>query len=83
MAHKDALTIYEELIAGGEEDKLAKIKAHQYGDLSDYLGCALTKFEETLEKMDKRLTKIDKDMWWMRAIGAGMIVACFSVMFRH
>lgn len=28
------------------------------------------------------LDKIDKDLLWMRVIGAGMIVACFAVMFK-
>jgi hypothetical protein len=26
--------------------------------------------------------RIEKDLFWMRAIGAGMIVACFAVMFK-
>lgn len=26
--------------------------------------------------------KIDKDLFWMRLIGGGMIIACFGVMFK-
>jgi hypothetical protein len=82
MQHKDALTIYEELLIAGVPEAQAKTQAHQYGDLSDNIGISLNNFERILGNMDKRLTKIDKDMWWMRGIGAGMIIACFGVMFK-
>jgi hypothetical protein len=28
------------------------------------------------------LERIEKDLFWMRLIGGGMIVACFGVMFK-
>jgi hypothetical protein len=28
------------------------------------------------------LERIEKDLFWMRVIGGGMIIACFGVMFK-
>ena len=64
---KDTLTLYEELIASGVHDAQAKIQAHQLGDVA-------------LEQLDIRqlMSKIDKDLMWMRLIGGAMVVTFFS-----
>jgi hypothetical protein len=70
MAHKDTLTLYEELIATGVPDGQAKIQAHQMGALSEQMG-----------GIDKTLKQIEKDLMWMRVIGAAMVVSFMSNIF--
>ena len=67
MEYKDTLTLYEELVASGVSEDSAKIQAHQLGGVTDCMG----EFSNTLKE-------IQKDMSWMRIIGAAMAVAFFS-----
>ncbi len=64
MAYKNALTLYNELIATGIPEAQAQIQAQQQGDLVEEMG-----------SIDKTLKQIEKDLFWMRSIGAGMIAA--------
>ena len=96
--YKDTLTLYEELVASGVPDEQAKVQAHQLGAVSTYVGDAIhqmndrmnIKFNEMDERMDnkfnevdRKLDKIDKDLIWMRVIGAAMIVAFLSNAWFH
>lgn len=67
MGYKDTLTLYEELIATGVSETSAKIQAHQLGAVTD-----------CLDVISNTLKEIQKDMSWMRLIGAAMTVAFFS-----
>lgn len=74
MEYKDTLTLYEELIAAGVPETSAKIQAHQLGGVTDCMG----EFSNTLNEFSNILNEIQKDMSWMRIIGAAMTVAFFS-----
>jgi hypothetical protein len=78
MAHKDTLTLYNELIAGGVEEKEAQVKAKQLGEFKDEFGKSLNELGASLKKIDVRLEAIDKDLFWMRVIGGAMTLAFFS-----
>ena len=69
--YKDTLTLYEELVASGVPDDQAKVQAHQLGGIGTYVGDAIS-------EVNRKLEKIDKDLIWMRVIGAAMIVAFLS-----
>jgi hypothetical protein len=71
MAYKDTLTLYEELVATGTPIEQAKIIAHQQGALVEEMG-----------SIEKTLNRIEKDLFWMRYIGAGMIAAFMANFFR-
>lgn len=71
MAIKDTLTLYKELLSTGVPEDQAEIQAHQLGSFHDFAGNITTLVE-----------KIEKDLFWMRLIGGGMIIACFGVMFK-
>ena len=78
MSYKDTLTLYEEQVAAGVPDTQAKIIAHQLGAIGDELSIALNGIKEKLEDFDKRFIKLDKDMFWMRYIGASMTISFFA-----
>lgn len=71
MSYKDTLTLYEELVASGVPDEQAKVQAHQLGGIGTYVG-------DAINEVNRKLEKIDKDLIWMRVIGAAMIVAFLS-----
>ncbi len=70
MAYKDTLTLYEELVATGTPVEQAKIMAHQQGALAEEMG-----------SIEKTLNRIEKDLFWMRIIGAAMVVSFMSNIF--
>jgi hypothetical protein len=70
MAYKDTLTLYEELVISGTPEAQAKIMAHQQGALADEMG-----------SIEKTLNRIEKDLFWMRIIGAAMVVSFMSNIF--
>jgi len=76
--YKDTLTLYEELVASGVSEGQAKVQAHQLGSVGDYMGNAINNMNAKFVEMDRKLEKIDKDLIWMRVIGAAMIVAFLS-----
>jgi len=76
--YKDTLTLYEELVASGVPEGQAKVQAHQLGSVGDYMGNAINNMNAKFVEMDRKLEKIDKDLIWMRVIGAAMIVAFLS-----
>ena len=69
--YKDTLTLYEELIAAGTSEAAAKIQAHQLGEVGNALSGLTTALNEFK-------VSIEKDMFWMRIIGAAMIITFFS-----
>lgn len=89
MSHKDTLTLYEEQIARGVPDEQARIIAHQLGNLADEFGSLTDELTRELRslrsemtagfsKIDIRFIKIEKDMFWMRLIGAAMVITFFT-----
>jgi hypothetical protein len=64
MAYKDTLTLYEELVSTGTPVEQAKILAHQQGGLVEEMG-----------SIEITLKQIEKDLFWMRSIGAGLMAA--------
>lgn len=78
MSYKDTLTLYKELVASGVPAHSAEIQAHQLGAMSDYLGDAINSLNTTVSGVNTRLDKMEKDMFWMRIIGAGMTATFFS-----
>lgn len=78
MNYKDTLTLYDELILAGTPEPQARAQAHQLGAWNDILGKAINDFTSEIHKINIRLEKIDKDMSWIRYIGAAMTVAFFS-----
>jgi hypothetical protein len=66
-AYKDTLTLYDELIEAGTPEAQARAQAKQLGEIGT-----------VLDSMNVKLDKIDKDLIWMRVIGAAMIVAFLS-----
>lgn len=89
MSHKDTLTLYEELVATGISDAQARIQAHQLGGVSDFLEESLNKFnysiqdsldrlERSVEGTNRRMDKIDTNLWWMRSIGISMATIFFA-----
>lgn len=75
MSYKDTLELYDELIAGGCTDAQARVQAKQLGALGNYVG-------DVIGSINNRLDKIDKDLVWMRVIGAAMTFAFLSSWFR-
>ena len=65
--YKDTLTLYDELIEAGTPEAQARAQAKQLGEIGT-----------VLDAMNVKLDKIDKDLIWMRVIGAAMIVAFLS-----
>jgi len=68
MTYKDTLTLYDELVATGTPSEQAKIIAHQQGALASDM-------ENGFNGLNFTLKKIEKDLSWMRIIGAGMVAA--------
>ncbi len=79
MAHKDTLTLYEDLIASGAPEAQAKIQAHQMGDLADEMG---SRYNELNAKLDLSLQGLRKDLMWMKIIGGAMTLAFMSNFFK-
>lgn len=93
MLYKDTLTLYEELTASGVPEDQAKIQAHQIGSLGDCLSNSIHSLETKLEtrflsidtrfaSIEKIISKLDKDMFWMRVIGAAMTATFFAHLFK-
>ncbi len=82
MSYKDALTLYEELVASGTPIEQAKTMAHQQGALSDEMGGRYNDLSEKLDisfaNIDTKLAKIDVNMKWMMLIGGVMAASFFS-----
>ena len=60
--YKDTLTLYEELVASGVPEGQAKVQAHQFGSVGDYMGNAINDMNAKFVEMDRKLEKIDKDL---------------------
>jgi flagellar biosynthesis/type III secretory pathway protein FliH len=75
MSYKDALTLYEELVATGTEEGQAKAMAHQMSSLSDEMG---GRYNELSARLDKRLDSIDSNLKWMMIVGGVMAASFFS-----
>jgi hypothetical protein len=71
MAYKDTLQLFDEMVENGESEDAARIHAQQLGAMGTYIG-------DAINGMNSRLDKIDKDLTWMRIIGAAMTVTFFS-----
>jgi hypothetical protein len=67
MAYRDTLQLYDELIAAGIPEAQARAQAKQLGEVAMEQNGMLNVLE-----------KIEKDMYWMRIIGAAMTVTFFS-----
>ena len=67
MSYKDTLKLYDELIAGGCTEPQARVQAEQLGAVGNVL-------DELKQEMRLGFQKLDKDIYWMRLIGAAMIV---------
>ncbi len=78
MEIKDTLTLYNEFKASGMPEEQAQIQAHQLGALSNTLEQSMITLRSEMFEIKTWLTKIDKDMHWMRIIGAAMTVTFFS-----
>lgn len=74
MSQKDTLTLYEDLINTGVPEEQAKIQAHQLGSLGDEVN-------NTCKEIKVHLIKIEKDMYWMRVIGASLVLCFMSNIF--
>jgi hypothetical protein len=71
MSYKDTLELYDELMAGGCTETQARVQAKQLGSIGT-----------VLDSMNTKLDKIDKDLVWMRVIGAAMTLAFLSAWFK-
>ncbi len=67
MEIKDSLTLYNELKACGVPEDQAQVQASQLGGVKD-----------VVVGIKEIITKIEKDLLWMRIIGAAMTVTFFS-----
>lgn len=67
MAYKDTLELFDELVAAGTPESQARAQARQLGEAGN-----------VLDTMNAKLDKIDKDLIWMRVIGAAMTIAFLS-----
>ena len=83
METKDTLELYDNLIAGGCSESQARVQATQLGAMGTALSNSIDSVFGQLRRIDSKLDKMDKDMFWMRAIGAGMIVSFLATAFRH
>jgi hypothetical protein len=75
MSYKDALTLYEELLASGTDEGQAKAMAHQMSSLADEMG---GRYNELSARLDKRLDSIDSNLKWMMIVGGVMAASFFS-----
>ena len=73
MSYKSPLVLYNELIAAGVPEAQAQIQAQQDGELGDRYQDLNEKIEKTIQGTNGRLDKIEKDLYWMRNIGAGLM----------
>lgn len=71
MIMKDALQIYDDLLAAGTPQAQAHAQARAMADSRGITSEDLLKLES---KIFSRLDKIDSDMLWMRVIGGFMIL---------
>jgi hypothetical protein len=72
MAYRSTLEIYDDLMASGHTEAQSRATANQL----DWIG------QEHAE-MRLLLAKIDKDLIWMRVIGAAMTFAFLSTWFHR
>jgi hypothetical protein len=82
MQYKDTLTLYDELIKGGASESQARVQAHQLGAMGDLFQVELRNISQSLDnglkELGSKIDSIEKDMFWMRLIGASMTIAFFS-----
>lgn len=64
MEIKDTLTLYNELKNTGIPEDQAQIQAKQLGSVYDLV-----------KNININLSKIDKDLFWMRIIGGAMVAS--------
>lgn len=82
----NTIEVYEKLIESGQQGNIMKIR----DTLTLYEELIAMGVPDNQAKIQAHqhgdvidlLQKIEKDLFWMRAIGAGMIIACFGVMFK-
>jgi hypothetical protein len=75
MQYKDTLELFDELVAAGTPEPQARAQARQLGAIGDLFGTELN-------NVHSKLDKIDKDLIWMRIIGAAMCIAFLSAWFK-
>ena len=79
MSNVDTLQIYDDLKASGIPEEQAHAQAKAIANANRVTPEDLAKMETRFEMA---FSKIDKDLFWMRVIGAGMVTATFAMMFK-